>query len=163
MIEIQTLQEEHWTEVSQIFKDGIATKNATFEINVPNWTAWNEEHFQHSRFVAVQNNVVVGWVAISPVSKRDVYKGVAEISVYVSLQAQGKGVANALMEKVIQASEKNKIWTLYASIFPENEVSMYLHKKHEFRFIGKRERIAQQEGVWRDTFLFERRSEKVGN
>jgi len=120
----------------------------------------DETHHQHSRFVLLENEIVLGWCAISPVSKRDAYKGVAEVSVYVSLNSLGKGIGNMLLEIMITASEENGIWTLYSSLFPENEGSVKLHVKNGFRKIGIREKIAQQNGIWRDTVLFERRSKK---
>ncbi len=159
-MKIEKLTENHWQEVAKIYQDGIDTKDATFRTQVPDWKEWNETHHQHSRFVLLENEIVLGWCAISPVSKRDAYKGVAEVSVYVSLNSLGKGIGNMLLEIMITASEENGIWTLYSSLFPENEGSVKLHVKNGFRKIGIREKIAQQNGIWRDTVLFERRSKK---
>ncbi len=121
---------------------------------------WNVTHHQHSRFVLLDNETVLGWCAIAPVSKRAAYKGVAEVSVYVSLVLLGKGIGNKLMQALVESSEKNGIWTLYSSLFPENIGSVKLHLKNDFKLIGVREKIAQQDGVWRDTVLYERRSKK---
>lgn len=157
---IEKLTKEHWQEVAAIYQDGIATKNATFRTQVPSWEEWNTSHHQHTRFVVLENEVVIGWCAIAPVSTRECYRGVAEVSVYVSLKSVGKGIGNILMESLVNSSEENGIWTLYSSLFPENKASVQLHLKNDFRLIGTREKIAQQDGVWRDTVLYERRSKK---
>ena len=159
-MKIEKLTQKHWKEVAKIYQDGIETKNATFRTQVPTWKYWNKTHQQHSRFVLLENEVVLGWCAISLVSKREAYIGVAEVSVYVSLQSLGKGIGNMLMEILIMTSEENGIWTLYSSLFPENKGSIRLHVKNGFRKIGFREKIAQQDGIWRDTVLYERRSKK---
>ncbi len=161
MINVESLQECHWEEVRKIYLEGIGTKNATFETETPSWEEWNQSHHLHSRFVVVENGNVIGWVAISKVSKRYAYRGVAEVSVYVSLDHLGKGIGTTLMKNLIQSSEKQGIWTLYSSLFPENRGSIALHTKHGFRCIGRRERIAELDGVWRDTVLYERRSKKL--
>jgi len=111
--------------------------------------------------VVIEDEIVLGWCAISPVSNRNEYRGVAEVSVYVSLISIRKGIGNMLLQELIKSSEENGIWTLYSSLFPENEGSVKLHLKNDFRLIGKREKIAQQDGVWRDTVLCERRSKKL--
>ena len=159
-MKIEKLTQKHWQKVTQIYQEGITTKNATFETEPPNWKDWNETHHQHSRFVLLENEVVLGWCAIGPVSKREAYKGVAEVSVYVSLNHLGKGIGNLLMEILITTSEENGIWSLYSSLFPENKGSINLHVKNGFRKIGIREKIARQDGIWRDTVLYERRSKK---
>ena len=159
-MKIEKLPQKHWKEVAKIYQDGIENKNATFKNQVPTWKYWNETHQQHSRFVLLENEVVLGWCAIRLVSKREAYIGVAEVSVYVSLQSLGKGIGNMLMEILIMTSEENGIWTLYSSLFPENKGSIRLHVKNGFRKIGFREKIAQQDGIWRDTVLCERRSKK---
>ena len=157
---IENLQEKHWKDVAMIYQSGIDTKNATFRTQVPAWSDWNETHHQHSRFVFIENERVLGWCAIAPVSKREAYKGVSEVSIYVSLKHIGRGVGNILLQSLIKSSEENGIWTLYSSLFPENEGSVQLHIKNGFRKIGIREKIAQQDGIWRDTVLYERRSKK---
>ncbi|MBL4604975.1 MAG: N-acetyltransferase [Flavobacteriaceae bacterium] len=159
-MEIEKLTERHWEEVAQIYKEGIETKNATFRVDVPSWKDWNESHYLHSRFVAIEKNLVIAWCAIAPVSNRFEYRGVAEVSVYVSLNSIGKKIGNSLLELLISSSEKNGIWTLYSSLFPENIGSVQLHLKNGFVRIGRREKIAQLDGIWRDTVLYERRSKK---
>lgn len=161
MIVIEPLREDHWEIVSRIYEEGIATKNATFNTQVPTWEIWNQSHHQHSRFIALEKGIVIGWIAIAPVSGRDAYQGVAELSVYISLNHAKKGVGTKLMQHLIEVSETHGIWTLYSSLFPENKASIALHVKHGFRCIGRRERIAKLDGVWRDTVLYERRSKKL--
>jgi len=141
---------------------GIETRNATFETNLPNWEDWSSRHLKHSRFVFENNGEILGWVALSQVSSRLVYRGVAEVSIYIDLNHSKKGIGSELMNKVIQSSEENGIWTLQSSVFPENKATLRLHEKFGFRVIGKRERIACLDGVWRDTLIFERRSKIVG-
>ena len=107
-------------------------------------------------------SIAVGWVALSPVSAREVYKGVAEVSIYVGEKYLGQGIGTKLMQTVIESSEANGIWTLYTSLFPENEASVRLHKKFGFREVGIREKIARLDDVWRNTLILERRSKVVG-
>lgn len=160
MMRIEKLTKKYWEEIAQIYQDGIATKNATFRTEVPTWEDFDASHCQHSRFIAIKNENIIGWCAITPVSKRYEYRGVAEVSVYVSLSFIGKGIGDILLRELIKSSEENGIWTLYSSLFPENKASVHLHLKNNFRLIGIREKIAQQDGVWRDTVLYERRSKK---
>ncbi|MGG8496529.1 N-acetyltransferase family protein [Tenacibaculum sp. TC6] len=157
MITVTQLTEYHWEEVAEIFKEGIQTKNATFRTQVPDWQEWDITHHSHSRLVAVDNGKVLGWCALAPVSARFEYRGVAEVSIYIALDSVGKGIGSMLMNAVIESSEENGIWTLYSSLFPENTASVNLHIKKGFRRIGIREKIAQLDGVWRDTVLYERR------
>lgn len=159
---IRIMEDSDSVLVLEIYKMGIETKNATFEINVPSWQDWKVNHLIHSRFVIEIEGVVAGWVALSPVSKRDAYKGVAEISLYIHRAARGMGLGSLLMKKVIESSEENGIWTLFAVVFPENKASVLLHRKHGFRIIGTREKISRIDGIWRDTVLLERRSKKTG-
>ncbi len=159
---IRAMLKEDGPRVLEIYKMGLDTRNATFETTVPLWTDWDLGHLEYSRFVYIDNEQVVAWIALSNVSARKVYKGVAEISVYVDTTVTGKGIGSKLMEKVIQSSEEHGIWTLYSSTFPENKATLKLHKKFGFRVIGTREKIAQLDGKWRDTVLLERRSETVG-
>ena len=140
----------------------IDTRNATFETNLPTWAEWESKHLRHSRFVYVGNSKILGWIALSPISTRKVYEGIAEVSVYIDTNARGKGIGSKLMERVIDSSEMNGIWTLNSSIFPENIATVKLHEKFGFRVIGTREKIAQLENKWRDTILLERRSKKTG-
>jgi phosphinothricin acetyltransferase len=148
--------------VLQIYRQGLETRNATFETEVPDWKHWDLAHHEFCRFVYAEKGEVLGWGALSALSKRSCYKGVAEISVYIDTGHLGQGIGSKLMKAVIDESEKNGIWTLYASIFPENVASHKLHLRHGFREIGIRERIAQLDGIWRDTLILERRSQKVG-
>jgi L-amino acid N-acyltransferase YncA len=156
-MEIVRLRPEHWPDVARIYAEGIATGHATFETEVPAWEAWDEAHLDELRLVALEDGEVAGWTALSPVSGRCVYAGVAEESVYVSEAARGNGVGKALLEELIRRSEQAGIWTIQTGIFPENAVSLALHEKVGFRVIGVRERIGQHNGVWRDVVFLERR------
>ena len=155
---IDQLRASDWEPVRAIYLEGIRSGHSTFETEAPSWERWDEGHLQVARLVMRDGETVVGWAALSPVSKRDVYLGVAELTVYVSENARGQGIGHALLEALIHASEQNGIWTLQASIFPENVASVQLHLRCGFREVGRRERIARLNGVWRDTLLFERRS-----
>lgn len=146
----------------EIYKMGIDTKMATFETNVPEWDEFDKNHLKHSRFVIEIKNKIAGWVALSEVSRREAYKGVAEVSIYIDVKQTGKGLGTLLMEKVIESSESEGIWTLFSSVFPENMASISLHKKFGFRIIGTREKIGCIDGIWWDTIILERRSRKVG-
>jgi len=151
------MQQEHWDAVERIYIEGIATGNATFETESPGWEKWDAKHHQHSRLVASEGQDLLGWAALSPVSKRRVYAGVAEVSIYVAEAARANGVGRALLRALVEQAEKNGIWTLQAGIFPENRASIALHRACEFREVGLRERIGQLSGVWRDVVLLERR------
>jgi len=144
--------------VRTIYLEGIATGNATFEAGAPEWVAWDSGHVRNCRFVARAGDGIVGWAALSLVSGRCVYAGVAEVSVYVAERARGRGVGKALLSALIAASEQNGFWTLQAGIFPENTASVALHQRAGFRIVGRRERIGAMNGHWRDTLLLERRS-----
>ncbi|HEY0722732.1 MAG TPA: GNAT family N-acetyltransferase [Pyrinomonadaceae bacterium] len=154
---IDQMRADDWEQVRAIYLEGIHGGDSTFETDAPSWENWNEGHLQFARLVMRDGESVVGWAALSPVSKRLVYRGVAEVTVYVTETARGKGIGRALLEALIDESEKNDIWTLQASIFPENVASIELHLRCGFREVGRRERIAMLKGVWRDTILFERR------
>ncbi|WP_412734156.1 N-acetyltransferase family protein [Halalkalibacterium halodurans] len=156
------MTDNDWPEVERIYREGIETGNATFETEAPSWEKWDAGHVKSCRFVEKIKEKVVGWVALSPVSSRCVYQGVAEVSVYVGSTGRGKGVGRKLLASVVEESEKQGYWTLQASVFPENVASLKLHRQLGFREVGKRERLAKREGVWRDVILLERRSEKVG-
>ena len=144
--------------VLEIYRMGLESGNSTFETNVPSWTEWDSRHLFHSRYVFEEDGHVQGWVALSPFSARQVYRGVAEVSIYVDIHHLGKKIGSSLMEQMIISSELNGIWTLFSSVFPENEATLKLHQKFGFRVIGTRERIARLDGKWRDTVLLERRS-----
>ncbi len=153
----------HWPAVRAIYAEGIATGSATFTTEPPTWEAWDTGHLPACRLVATDEpGQVLGWVALSPVSGRCVYAGVAEVSVYVAAAARGRGVGLALMQALVAASESNGLWTLQAGIFPKNTASLRLHEAVGFRPVGRRERIGQLRGVWHDTLLLERRSATVG-
>jgi phosphinothricin acetyltransferase len=156
------MQPSDWPAVERIYLEGIATGHATFETESPGWEKWSSAHHLHSRLIAKDGEPVIGWAALSPVSARRVYAGVAEVSVYVAASAQGKGVGRLLLSDLIRQSERNGIWTLQAGIFPENTASLALHKSLGFREVGRRMKIGQLQGRWRDTVLLERRSEIVG-
>jgi phosphinothricin acetyltransferase len=154
--------EEDWELVRSIYLAGIATGHATFETRAPDWAHWNNTHLPAPRLVAISSETIVGWAALSPISTRSVYAGVAEVSVYVSEEMRGQGVGRLLLETLVKESEQNGIWTLQAGIFPENVASISLHKSCGFRAVGTRERIGKMKGVWRDTVLLERRSRMIG-
>jgi phosphinothricin acetyltransferase len=159
---IGPLQSTDWDEVRAIYLEGIATRNATFETEPPTWEKWHASHFSFGQLVARMNTAVLGWAALSPVSNRCCYAGVAEASVYVGKNHRGHGIGEALLRALIDISEKNGIWTLQAGIFPENAGSLALVRKCGFREVGRRERLGQMDGVWRDVLLLERRSPIVG-
>ena len=159
---IRDMKDSDAQAVLEIYKKGIEIGNATFETTVPSWKKWDQSHHKHCRFVYVENRTVVGWVALSPVSQRQCYSGVAEISIYVSPDHFKKGIASKLIAHLIPESEKHGIWTIYSSIFPENKASYRLLMKFGFREVGLRERIAQLDGQWRSTLILERRSKIVG-
>ena len=162
-MEIASLTPAHWPAVRAIYEAGIATGNATFETQAPTWEAWDKGHLAHSRLVALAaDGTVRGWAALSPVSGRCVYGGVAEISIYIAAEARGQGVGRQLLQALIQESEAQGIWTLQAGTFEENTASIGLHTQAGFRVIGHRERIGQHHGVWRNTVQMERRSPTVG-
>ncbi|MEP2686985.1 GNAT family N-acetyltransferase [Maribacter dokdonensis] len=161
-ITIRAMLATDWNAVSEIYVEGISTGIATFETCAPTYETWNAAHMKNCRFVAESNGKILGWVALSPVSNRCVYGGVAEISVYIAGNNRGKGLGKLLLEHVIIASEKEGIWTLQSGVFPTNYGSIKVHEATGFRMIGKRERIGKLHGKWVDNVLFERRSKIVG-
>jgi L-amino acid N-acyltransferase YncA len=160
---IEPMLLEHWDAVRQIYLDGIASGNATFETTAPERAEWDAKHRPDCRLVALTDGQVIGWTALSPVSGRCVYAGVVEESVYIASAARGQGVGKALLLALIAESEKAGLWTIQTGIFPENTASLALHKSCGFREVGYRERIGQMNGVWRNTILLERRSSVVGS
>lgn len=161
-IHIDKMLSIDWDQVKEIYLEGIATGNATFQKEAPSWEEWDNGHILDCRIVARSNGKVLGWAALSPVSSRCVYSGVAEVSVYVSQNNEGKGIGSLLLKSLIEISEQKGFWTLQSGIFPENVSSLKLHYKSGFREVGRRERIGKMDGVWRDTILLERRSNEVG-
>lgn len=151
-----------WPEVSRIYAEGMATRSATFETQLPTWEKWDASHLPTCRLVARENAVMLGWAALSPVSSRQVYRGVCEVSVYVAEAARGKGIGRQLLESLVDTSEQDGRWMLQASVFPENEASVALHTACGFRVLGRRERVAELDGQWRDTLILERRSRVAG-
>jgi L-amino acid N-acyltransferase YncA len=159
---IESMQPGDWERVAAIYQEGIATGDATFETSVPSYEQWNRAHLDVARLVARHGDTIAGWAALSSVSQRHVYGGVAEVSVYVASASRGSGLGRKLLEALIVESERKGIWTLQAGIFPENAASIALHHACGFREVGRRVRIAKLNGVWRDTILMERRSQIVG-
>lgn len=159
---IRTFIQEDWPAVKRIYEAGLATGLATFETKVPSYEKWNNQTASACRLVLEDRHQVVGWCKLAPVSSREVYKGVGEVSVYVDPAQQGKGFGNGLLQTLIETSEEKGFWTLQASIFPENHASLQLHLKNGFRIVGRRERIGKRHGIWRDTLLLERRSSVNG-
>ena len=162
MISFVPLTAGHWEAVRAIYLEGIATGNATFQQTAPDWPEWDKSHLSTCRIVALRNNEILGWAALSPVSSRCVYAGVAEVSVYVAQSARGNRIGSALLADLVTASEAAGIWTLQAGIFPENTASIHLHTKAGFRIVGTRERLGSMNGHWRDVILLERRSSVAG-
>jgi phosphinothricin acetyltransferase len=160
--ELGKLTERHWEQVRAIYLEGIATGLATFETEPPSWAGWDAGHLACCRLIAHDGEMVKGWAALSPVSARHAYRGVAEVSVYVGQRHRGAGIGRALLEALISAAENNGLWMLQAGIFAENGASVALHSRCGFRIVGRRERIARLNGRWRDTILMERRSAVVG-
>jgi L-amino acid N-acyltransferase YncA len=150
-----------WPAVRAIYEAGIATGDATFETDVPDWPAWDAAHLADHRLVARDDGTVVGWVALAAVSDRRAYAGVAEDSIYVAPDAQGRGVGRALLTAVVTSADRGGIWTIQTGIFPENQASVRLHQACGFRVVGVRERLGRLHGRWRDVLLLERRSPAV--
>jgi phosphinothricin acetyltransferase len=161
VLEVRDLRAGDWPEVARIYREGIETGNATFETEVPSWEEWDARHLAAHRFVAERDERVVGWVALLPVSSRECYSGVAEVSVYVSEDARSQGIGRELLAAAIESAERGGVWTLQTSVFPENEASLRLLRRFGFREVGRRERIGRLHGIWRDTVLVERRSEVI--
>ena len=156
------MEPSDWPGVKTIYEQGIATKQATFETTGPSWEDWNANHLVDLRLVAEEGDVLVGWAALSPVSRRACYAGVAEDSVYVADGARGRGVGTALLTRLLADADEAGFWTIQTSIFPENVASIALHERCGFRVVGTRERIARLDGTWRDTVLLERRGDLAG-
>lgn len=164
---IDPMEPEDWEQVRAIYLEGIGTGNATFEPGAPDWERWDSAHVVEPRLVVRMKGQIAAWAALSRVSARKVYAGVAEVSIYVGKKFRGKGIGDTLLAALIDSSEKNGFWTLQAGIFPENVASIELHKKHGFRVLGIREKVGKMafgalKGKWRDVVLMERRSKIAG-
>jgi len=156
------MQPHDWDSVRAIYLEGIATGNSTFEQTAPDWQTWDQGHLPSCRLVARGGGEILGWTALSPVSRREVYAGVAEFSIYVAERARGRGIGAALLHALIEVSEREGIWTLQSGIFPENTASLELCRRFGFRVVGTRERVGRMAGRWRDVVLLERRSAVAG-
>ena len=151
-----------WDDVARIYAEGIETRLATFETEVPSWEAWHRAHLPEHRLLAREDGRAAGWAALAPVSSRCVYAGVAEVSVYVAAAARGHGIGTALLRALVASSEAGGVWTLEAGILPENEASVRMHERCGFRVVGRHERLGRMDGEWHDVLLLERRSRVVG-
>ncbi len=156
-VQLRKMTRADWPSVAAIWAEGIATGNATFETEPPSWSVFDATRRPEGRFVAEEDGVVLGWAALSPVSSRPCYAGVAENSVYVASSARGRGLGSRLMEALVDSAQEAGIWTIQTSIFPTNAASVALHERAGFRVVGRRERIAELGGVWRDTLFLELR------
>lgn len=160
---VEAMIESDWPQVAEIYTEGIMTKISTFQNEAPSWEEWDKGHCESCRLVARAGDIILGWAALSPVSSRCVYAGVAEVSIYIHKQYRGQKVGTALLEKLIELSEENGFWTLQSGIIKENTSSLNLHRKCGFREIGYRERLGKMDnGKWHDVVLVERRSKVVG-
>lgn len=156
-VQVRDLDKNDWKRVRDIYKIGIDSGNATFETNAPDWDYWNNSKLSFGRLIGEIEGKTAGWVALSPYSSRQVYRGVVEVGIYVDPDFQGNGIGSVLLDSVLNVCEEESVWTVQASIFPENVASLALHQKFGFRMVGRRERIAQLNGKWRDVMLLEKR------
>ncbi|MFC5047488.1 GNAT family N-acetyltransferase [Aquimarina hainanensis] len=157
MITFSHFDKEDWPDISEIYQEGINTKMATFETQLPDWSQWDQTHIQRCRIKALKNGIIIGWAALSPISKREVYKGVAEVSIYISKSFRHQKIGTHLLHTLIEESKKEGFWTLQANIFSINTASIRLHQKAGFRVVGIREKIARLDGEWYDNTLLEKR------
>jgi phosphinothricin acetyltransferase len=168
MVQIDVMNEADWPAVAAIYRDGIATGNATFATEPPaSWQAWATGKLNACSIAARDGERIQGWAAVSPTSSRACYAGVVEHSIYIAAAARGQGIGSQLLAELIRVTEAQGLWMIQSNIFPENRASVRLHERAGFRVVGRRERIAQMEigpwaGQWRDTLLIERRSPRVG-
>jgi len=161
-MDIRNIEQENFYQVAEIYKQGIETGIATFQNEIPDWNSWDKSHLPNCRVAVFEGNEMAGWAALTPVSSRCVYAGVAEVSVYVAAKFRGKKVGEFLLNHLIKESEKAGLWTLQSGIFPDNTGSIKLHEKCGFRRIGYREKIGKKDGIWKDNIIMERRSKVVG-
>ena len=160
--QLRSMRVEDWPDVKRIYESGIETGVATFETTAPDCKSWNDSHLSFGRIVAVVKNKVAGWAALSPVSNRSIYSGIAEVSIYVDQSYRGNGIGKLLLQQLIIESEANGIWTLQAGIITDNAASVRLHEQSGFRIIGYREKSGKLNGIWKDNYLLEKRSQLVG-
>lgn len=161
-MEIVKIDPANYPQVADIYLQGIATGIATFQMEATDWETWNKNHLPNCRIAAFEGDQMAGWAAISPVSSRCVYAGVAEVSIYIAENFRGKGIGKYLLSKLIDTSEAAGLWTLQSGIFAENKASIKLHEQCGFRIIGYREKIGNRDGVWKDNIIMARRSKIVG-
>jgi len=161
-VQLHPITAADWEDVRRIYEEGLATGLATFETKIPSWDEWNRSHLSNCRWIARVGDAAAGWAALSSVSDRCVYGGVAEVSVYVAESFRGQGAGKALLQKLVESSEENDLWTLQAGILAKNEASIRLHLACGFRSVGVREKLGQLHGRWEDVVLLERRSRVVG-
>ncbi|WP_267406539.1 MULTISPECIES: GNAT family N-acetyltransferase [unclassified Chryseobacterium] len=161
-MEIKPITNDNFSEVIEIYNQGLSTNIATFQNDSAQWEEWDKGHLDFCRIGIYENGKIIGWASLTPVSSRCVYAGVAEVSIYIAQDERGKGVGKTLLAELIQQSEENGIWTLQSGIFAENENSIKLHKKCGFRLVGYREKIGKKNGVWKNNVLMERRSKNIG-
>ncbi|QIY83023.1 N-acetyltransferase [Chryseobacterium sp. NEB161] len=161
-MEIRPITKDNFSEAVEIYKQGLATNIATFQNDLPQWEDWNKGHLDFCRISIYENNKMLGWTALTPVSSRCVYAGVAEVSVYIAQKERGKGIGKILLNELITQSEANGIWMLQSGIFSENQSSIKLHEKCGFRMVGYREKIGKKNGIWKDNILMEYRSKNIG-
>lgn len=156
---IRSFTKNDYPACAKIYEDGIATGIATFETTVPNWEQWEAKFIAAFTLVVLVDGSIIGWIALSPFSSREVYRGVAEVTLYIDQEARGKGIGKLLLQECIKQSEDGSIWTLQAKIFPQNKPSLSLFEKCGFRVVGVREKLGKRDGIWYDNVLMERRSE----
>jgi L-amino acid N-acyltransferase YncA len=161
-MEFSTITDKNFSQAQEIYSQGLATNTATFQNDSPQWEEWDTSHLPFCRISIVQDGIMKGWTALTPVSGRCAYAGVAEVSIYIAADQRGKGIGSILMKELIGQSEKHGIWTLQSSIFSENAGSIKLHEKCGFRLVGFREKIGKKNGVWKDNVIMERRSSIIG-
>jgi phosphinothricin acetyltransferase len=159
---IDSMTPRDWKQVREIYIQGLEMRNASFELEAPPWEEWDKKHHRECRLVFRDGELILGWAALSPTSARWVYRGVAEVSIYIREGQHRKGLGRRLLKALIECSEEKGFWTLQGGIFPENVASIRLHEECGFRLVGRREKVGKHFGVWRDTVILERRSKKVG-
>ena len=160
-VAVEEMTESDWPAVAEIYRQGLDTGHASFETEVPGYESWDRAHLERPRLVARLDGDLVGWAALSPVSDRCAYGGVAEDSVYVTTGRTGLGIGRSLLSELVRRAEDEGIWTIQAGLFPENAASLALHEQCGFRIVGRRERLGRHHGVWRDVLLVERRSDRI--